>query len=214
MKITIAGASGQIARLLHPMLIKKGHSVRGIVRKEEQAADLKKIGVEPVIADMEKVEDLSDAVGPADAVLFAAGAGPGSGAERKWMVDRDGAIKLIDAAKKNAIKRFVMISAMGLNTPRGNEVFQVYQKAKAEADEALRNSGLGYSIVKPGRLTNEPGTGHIKIGKKLDRGEIPREDVAAVLAELFDMPDTSGLEFDLIKGRDPIHKAIQKIIQH
>jgi uncharacterized protein YbjT (DUF2867 family) len=213
MKITIAGASGQIARLLHPILIKNGHSVRGIVRTEEQAADLKMMGVEPVIADIEKVEDLSEVVGPADAVLFAAGAGPGSGASRKWTVDRDGAIKLIDAAKKNAIKRYLMISAMGLNTPRGNEVFQVYQKAKAEADEALRNSGLSYTIVKPGRLINEPGTGKIKIGKKLDRGEIPREDVAAVLAELFEMPDASGLEFDLLSGSKNIQPALRSFMQ-
>ena len=212
MKITIVGASGQIARLLHPLLIQNRHQVRGLIRKEEQAAELKKAGVEPVITDIEHVDDLSDAVGNADAVLFAAGAGPGSGADRKWTVDRDGAIKLIDAAKKNGINRYVMISAMGLETPRGNEVFQVYQKAKAEADDALRNSGLDYTIVKPGRLTNEPGTGKVKAAINLDRGEIPRADVAAVLAEIFEMPETSGLEFDLLSGDEGIRNALMTLI--
>ena len=212
MKITIVGASGQIARLLHPLLIQNRHQVRGLIRKEEQAAELKKAGVEPVITDIEHVDDLSDAVGNADAVLFAAGAGPGSGADRKWTVDRDGAIKLIDAAKKNGINRYVMISAMGLETPRGNEVFQVYQKAKAEADEALRNSGLDYTIVKPGRLTNQPGTGKVKAAINLGRGEIPRADVAAVLAEIFEMPETSGLEFDLLSGDEGIRNALMTLI--
>ena len=212
MRITIVGASGQIARLLHPILIKKGHSVRGIIRKPEQAEDLKSLGIEPVVADVEQLDDISEAVGETDAVLFAAGAGPGSGAERKWTVDRDGAIKLIDAAKKNGVNRYVMISAMGLDKPRGNEVFQVYQQAKAQADEALRKSGLDYTIVKPGRLTNKPGKGMIAISKKLDRGEIPREDVAAVLAEVLETPETIGKEFDLLSGNQPIRQAIEEFI--
>ena len=212
MTISIVGASGQIARLLHPILIEKGHSVRGIIRKPEQSGDLNKMGIEPVIADVEKLADISDAVGYADAVIFAAGAGPGSGAERKWTMDRDGAIKLIEAAQKNGINRYLMISAMGLETPRGNEVFQTYQQAKAQADEALRNSGLDYTIVKPGRLTNEPGTGKISVGKSLDRGEIPREDVASVLAEILEMPEAIGKEFDLLSGNQPIRQALEEFV--
>lgn len=208
MKITVAGAHGKIAMLLHPKLIERGHKVRGIIRKEEQAEDLQKLGVEPVVADIEKKEDISDAVGMADAVLFAAGAGPGSGAARKWTVDRDGAIKLMKACHKNGIDRYVIISAMGLDKPRGSEMFQVYQKAKAEADKALRNSGLDYTIVKPGRLTDEPGTGKVFIGKNLERGEIPREDVASVLAEVFDSSDSIGMEFDLVQGENPIDKDL------
>jgi nucleoside-diphosphate-sugar epimerase len=137
MKIVIAGGHGQIAMHLHPILKQNGHSVKGLIRKEEQADDLKDAGAEPVLVDIEKEDDISEAVGSADAVVFAAGAGPGSGKERKWTVDRDGAVKLIGAAKKNEISRYVMISAMGLDTPRGDEVFRVYQQAKAEADEAL-----------------------------------------------------------------------------
>ncbi len=213
MKITVVGAHGSIAMLLHPMLIEAGHSVRGIIRKEEQAEDLRELGVEPVVADVEKQEDISKAVGNADAVLFAAGAGPGSGAARKWTVDRDGAIKLMEACHKNGINRYVIISAMGLDTPRGSEVFQVYQKAKAEADEALRHSGLDYTIVKPGRLTDEQGTGKVSVGNELKRGEIPREDVAAVLANVFDMPETIDKEFDLLSGDQSISKALSDLVK-
>lgn len=211
MKIAIAGANGQIARLLHPMLIEAGHEVRGIIRKKEQADSLEEMGVEPVVADIEAEEDLSDAVGDADAVLFAAGAGAGSGAERKWSVDRDGAIKLIDACKANGIHRYVIISAMGLETPRGSEVFRVYQKAKLEADNALKESGLDYTIVKPGRLTDDSPSGLIEAGKNLDSGEIPRADVAAVLAAVFDDDSTAGLEFDLVSGDQPIPEALKNL---
>jgi len=211
MKITIIGAHGQIAMLLHPILKKNGHSVRGIIRKPEQADDLRKAGAEPVVCDIEKQEDLSEVVGDTDAVLFAAGAGPGSGAERKWTVDRDGAIKLIEAAKKNGISRYVMISAMGLDEPRGSEVFRVYQKAKAEADEALRQSGLDYTILKPGRLTNERGTGKVSLGTGLERGEIPRADVAAMLAEIFETPGTAGKTLDLVSGDTPVKAAVREV---
>lgn len=212
MKITIAGGHGSIAMLLHQILKKKGHTIRGIIRKEEQADDLRNAGAEPVVCDIEKKDDISDATGPADAVVFAAGAGPGSGAERKWSVDRDGAIKLIRAAKKNGIDRYVMISAMGLDEPRGNEVFRTYQKAKAEADEALRTSGLHYTIIKPGRLTDEKGTGLVSLAPNLQRGEIPRMDVVAVLAEVLETPATSGHTFDLVSGETPIPDAVKKAV--
>lgn len=213
MNITIVGAHGQIAMLLHPKLIERGHKVRGLIRKEEQADELRELGVEPVVADVEKQEDISEAVGMADAVLFAAGAGPGSGAARKLTVDRDGAIKLMEACHKNGIDRYVIISAMGLDEPRGSEIFRVYQKAKAEADEALRNSGLDYTIVKPGRLTDEPGTGNVSIGKNLERGEIPREDVAEVLAEVFETAETIGMEFDLVEGEQTMTEVFSKFVK-
>ena len=212
MKISIVGAHGNISMLLIPKLIKKGHQVRGIIRKESQKEDLKKLGAEPVVADLELQDDISDAVGDVDAVLFAAGAGPGSGAYRKWTVDRDGAIKLINACKKNGINRYLIISAMGLDQPRGNDVFRTYLKAKAEADEAVKKSGLDYTIVKPGRLTDEPGTGNVSVGPDLDRGEVPREDVAAVLAELFERPETAGLEFDLVSGDTPVKEAVNSLL--
>lgn len=213
MKISIVGAHGNISMLLIPKLIKKGHQVRGIIRKESQKEDLKKLGAEPVVADLELQDDISDAVGDVDAVLFAAGAGPGSGAHRKWTVDRDGAIKLINACKKNGINRYLIISAMGLDQPRGNDVFRTYLKAKAEADEAVKKSGLDYTIVKPGRLTDEPGSRNVSVGTDLDRGEVPREDVAAVLAELFERPESAGLEFDLVSGDTPVVEAIDTLVR-
>lgn len=210
MKITIVGAHGSIAQLLHPKLIEKGHSVRGLIRKEEQVETLKKMGVEPVIVDIEHAEDISKAVGDADAVVFAAGAGAGSGKERKWSVDRDGAIKLMEACAKNDIQRYIMISVMGLDEPRGSEVFRVYQKAKAEADEALINSGLNYTIIKPGKLTDEDGTGKISVGD-LEVGEIPREDVASVIAESIEHENTFHKTFDLLKGDSSIDEALKSI---
>lgn len=213
MTITIVGAHGNIAMLLHSLLREKGHEVRGIIRKSDQAEDLRNAGVEPVVCDIEQEEDISEAVGKADAVVFAAGAGPGSGAERKWTVDRDGAVKLIEAAKKNNINRYILISAMGVEKPRGNEVFRTYLKAKAEADEALRNSGLDYTILRPGRLTDDPGIGQVELGPDIPRGEVPRADVAAVLAQLLETPETAGLELDLVTGDTPVEEAVEKVAQ-
>ncbi|MEX2346701.1 MAG: SDR family oxidoreductase [Balneolaceae bacterium] len=209
MKITVVGAHGQVAMLLHPMMMKRGHEIRGIIRKNEQAEELRKNGVEPVVADIENMTDISDPVGKVDAVVFAAGAGPGSGSERKWDVDRDGAIKLIEAAQKNGIKRYIMISAMGLDEPRGDKVFQDYQKAKAEADEALIYSGLDYTILRPGRLIDNAGTGLVAIEENLPPGEVPREDVAAVIAEILELPETTGYQFDLTGGNMPIREALK-----
>ncbi|HLR25355.1 MAG TPA: NAD(P)H-binding protein, partial [Fodinibius sp.] len=144
--------------------------------------------------------------------IFAAGAGPGSGATRKWTVDRDGAIKLIEAAKSNGIKRYIMISAMGAEgeISHENEVFETYLKAKAQADGALRNSGLDYTIVKPGRLTDGEGTGRVTLAPHVNRGEIARADVAAVLAELIENPETAGLEFEVVSGDQAIKDAVEE----
>lgn len=212
MDIVVAGGHGQIAMHLHPILKERGHNVRGLIRKPEQGDDLREAGALPTVVDIEKKDDISNEVGIADVVVFAAGAGAGSGKERKWSVDRDGAIKLIEAAKKNGIKRYIMISAMGLEAPRGDEVFQVYQQAKAQADEALRKSGLNYVILKPGRLTNDDGTGKVQIAEKLDSGEIPREDVARVIAEVIENDNIENAEFDLLSGNDEVSVALQKFV--
>lgn len=209
MKITIAGGNGAIAMLLHPKLKANGHHVKALIRNPDQAEEVKSAGAEPVICDLEKDKEISESVGDAGLVIFAAGAGPGSGAARKWTVDRDGAIKLIDAAKKQDA-RYIMISAMGLDTPRGDGVFQTYQKAKAEADMALRNSGLSYVIVKPGRLTDEPGTGKVAVGN-LERGSVTREDVASVIAELVETPEIENISFDLLNGDVPVEEAVARL---
>lgn len=213
MKITILGAHGQIAMLLHSILRSNGHEVYGIIRNENQAEAVRDAGAEPVICDIEKEEDISSAVGKVDAVVFAAGAGPGSGAGRKWTVDRDGAIKLIKAAQNNGIRRYVMVSAMKVEIPRGNEVFQTYQKAKSEADKALRESGLDYTILRPGRLTDDLPKCRISLGPDLEPGEIPRADVATVIAEVLETPQSIGYQWDLTTGDVLIDEAIRKAVR-
>lgn len=199
--------------LLHPLLVARGHTVAGLIRDPAQADDLRDVGAEPVVCDLEVAssEDIAEAVGSADAVVFAAGAGPGSGAARKCSMDRDGAVKLIEAAQANGISRYVMISAMNAETPRGNEVFQAYLRAKAEADAALRESGLDYTIVRPGRLTNEAGRGRVAIGRELPRDDIPRADVAAVLAYVLDRNAAVDVQFDVTSGDRPIPEAITSV---
>lgn len=211
MRITIVGGHGQIAMRLHPLLVERGHEVRGLIRSGGQAEDLRTAGAEPVICDIEAEADLTGAVGAADAVVFAAGAGPGSGAERKRTVDRDGALKLIDAARRNGIRRYVMISAMGLDEPRGNEVFRTYLRAKAAADRALQESGLDYTIVRPGTLTDEPGQGRVALDERVPQGKVPREDVAAVLARVLETPGTAGLTLELVSGETPVDEAVRAV---
>jgi len=211
MNITIAGGHGKIAMLLHPLLNERGHQVQGLIRDADQGPDLRQAGAEPVLCDLEKTQDLSAFVDGTDVVIFAAGAGPGSGLERKFTMDRDGALNLIDAMQRTGVRRFVMISAMDGETPRGEEVFQAYLQAKAEADAALRASGLDYTIIRPGKLTDEPATGRVEVGAKLERAEISRADVAAVVAEAVDMPTTIGKQFDVVRGSISIRDALSAL---
>jgi uncharacterized protein YbjT (DUF2867 family) len=209
-EVAIAGGHGKVARLLGALLVEQGHSVLGLIRDAAQEDDLHAIGVEPVICDLEADHDVGEAVAGADAVVFAAGAGPGSGAERKRTMDLGGAVKLIEAAEEKGIHRYVMVSAMGATDPPagGGEAFGEYLRAKAAADEALRMSGLGYTIVRPGGLTDDPGSGRVEIAGRLQRGEVPRADVAAVLAAVLLAPNAAGKEFDLLAGETPIADAV------
>jgi uncharacterized protein YbjT (DUF2867 family) len=208
-EVAIAGGHGKIARLLGALLVEGGHSVLGLIRDPAQEDDLHAIGVEPVVCDLEADHDLGEAVAGVDAVVFAAGAGPGSGAERKRTMDLGGAVKLIEAAKENGVARYVMVSAMGAaDPPSGGDVFGEYLRAKAAADEALRGSGLEYTIVRPGGLTDEPGTGRVQIAERLEPGEVPRADVAAVLAAVLVAPNAAGKEFDLLAGETPVEEAV------
>lgn len=210
MEVVIAGGHGKIALLLGALLVERGNAVFGLIRDPAQEDDLHAVGVEPVICDIEGDDDVAEAVSGAEAVVFAAGAGAGSGAERKWTVDYGGAVKLIDAAKAEGIDRYVMVSAMGAAEPppEGGDVFGEYLRAKAKADGALVASGLAYTIVRPGRLTDDPPTGRVEIGERLERGEISRADVAAVLAAVLGADNTIGKTFDLIAGEVPVLQAI------
>jgi uncharacterized protein YbjT (DUF2867 family) len=189
MLVAIAGAHGQIALRLSTRLVARGDGVIGLIRNPDHAADVQATGAEAVVCDLEKasVEEVAAAVQRADAVVFAAGAGPGSGAERKLTMDRDGAIKLLDASAERAAA-YVIVSSVGAENPPSasdDDVFSVYLRAKAEADAAVQASDRDWTIIRPGGLTDEPGTGHVRIETTPFRGEVPRDDVAEVLAAVL-----------------------------
>ena len=215
MDVAIAGGHGKVARHLGRILVDAGDTVRGIIRDPGQSGDLEQIGVEPVVHDLEEhgADALAEVVAGSDAVVFAAGAGPGSGAARKETVDYGGAVKLIEAARQAGVDRYVMVGAMGTDhPPGGDDVFSVYLRAKARADRELMDSDRAWTIVRPGRLTDEPGTGEVELARHVERGEIPREDVAAVLATVLDRPETVGHVFEVVGGDTPIATAIEQAL--
>ena len=189
MDVVVAGGHGKIGLRLLRMLSERGDRARGLIRKPDQAGDLEAVGAEAVVADLEYEDDISEHVRGAGAVVFAAGAGPGSGAERKRTMDLGGALKLIDAAKAAGVRRYVMISSMGAGNPEAaSGPMRPYLEAKAEADRALAASDLDWTIVRPGGLTDDPGTGRIAAAKSIGRrGRVPRDDVAATLVVVLGM---------------------------
>jgi uncharacterized protein YbjT (DUF2867 family) len=216
MKVLVAGAHGKVARRLVRMLAEGGHEVRGLVRKEEQMPDVEADGAEPVLCDLEKeeVEDgVREAVEGCDAIIFAAGAGPGSGDARKETMDYGGAAKLIEAAEQRGVGRYLMLSSMGTDDPESRqEAMRPYLRAKARADERLEASALDYTIVRPGRLTDEPGTGRIDAARSLGRyGEIPREDVAHTLAAALEVQSTFRKRFEILAGDTPVEEALKGV---
>jgi uncharacterized protein YbjT (DUF2867 family) len=211
MLVAIAGGHGQIALRLARLLSERGDGVRSLVRNPDHEADVRAAGGDPVVCDLEAADApaVAAAVGDADAVVFAAGAGPGSGPDRKGTMDLGGAVKLIEAAKANGIRRYVIVSSRGADpSARGDDTFSVYLRAKGEADAELAASGLDHTIVRPGRLTNEPGTGRVAAAPDTGAGAIPRDDVAAVLAAVLHEPGTAGLTFELISGDAAIDDAV------
>jgi uncharacterized protein YbjT (DUF2867 family) len=207
--VAIAGGHGKIGLALGRMLAERGDRARGLIRRPEQEDDLRGAGVEPVVCDMEAGCDLVAAIAGADAVVFAAGAGPGSGADRKWTVDYAGAAKLIVAARAAGVRRYVILSSIGTREPPdGDEVFSIYLRAKAKADEELRASGLDWTVVRPASLTDDPGTGRVEAAEQVDPGKIPREDVVATLLAVLDEPRSVSVTFELVGGETPIPEAI------
>jgi uncharacterized protein YbjT (DUF2867 family) len=210
MRVAIAGGHGQVALRLLPLLAERGHQGAGLIRKPEQADDLRAVGAEPIVCDLEREENIAPAVAGYDAVVFAAGSGPGSGEERKRTMDLGGALKLIEAAKANGIRRYVMVSSMGADRPppEGGNTFGAYLRAKGEADRALTGSGLDFTIVRPGRLTDDSPTGRVTVGASVPRGSISRADVAAVLLAVLENDASIGKTFELVAGETPISEAI------
>lgn len=207
MKVLVAGSHGQVGQHIIDLLSQSDHDVRGMVRKEGQVADIEEYGVEAVVADL--TEDVSHASQGSDAIIFAAG----SGGDDVWGVDRDGAINLIETAEDQGIQRFVMLSSINADSPEDSpEALREYLAAKAEADEHLRESDLSYTIVRPGPLTNDPGTGQIEIGDDLARdGEIPRADVAQTFVTALPLENTYGQTFEILTGETPIQDALNDL---
>jgi uncharacterized protein YbjT (DUF2867 family) len=212
MDVLVVGGHGQVAMRLMKLLAERGDSPRGIIRSTEQAGDLEEIGAEPIVLDIENKE-IGDAAAGSDAVVFAAGAGPGSGPARKRTVDYGGAVNLVEAAQANEISRYVMVSAIGTNHPeRWSGDMGPYYEAKADADRFLIESGLDHTIVRPGRLTNDPGTGKVEVAENLERsGSVTRDDVAAVIAEVLLAENTIGKGFDLLSGDTPVADAVRSL---
>lgn len=214
MKVAIAGGHGKIARRLARLLTGHGDDVIALIRNPDHSDDVRSDGAAPAVVDLETDDaaTVAEAIGDADAVVFAAGAGPGSGAQRKETMDYGGAVKLIDAAHRQGAEHYVMVSSMGADPNAGDGDMAPYYRAKGKADEALRDSGLPYTIVRPGRLTDDPGTGRVHAAPSVERGEIPRDDVALMLFELLNrVGGPEGITFELVEGEDEVRDAVAKL---
>ena len=215
MRIVIAGGHGQIALRLEQLLAARGDTAVGLIRNAEHADDLRAAGAEPLVCDLETatVDETAGHLAGADAVVFAAGAGPGSGAVRKDTVDRGAAVLLADAAERAGVRRYVLVSSLGADADhRGDEVFDVYLRAKGEAEAYVRGRPrLDWTILRPGVLTNDAGTARVRLEASTGRGPVPRDDVAAVLAELVDSSATAGLTLELISGSVPVSVAVKSV---
>ncbi|MEU4062145.1 SDR family oxidoreductase [Streptomyces wedmorensis] len=215
MRIVIAGGHGRIALRLERLLSHAGHEVAGIIRKPEQGNDLREAGAEPVVLDLESasVEMVAAVLQGADAAVFAAGAGPGSDAARKETVDRAAAVLFADAAERAGVRRYLVVSSMGADARHpGDQVFDAYLRAKGAADDDIRaRTALNWTILRPGSLTDDAGTGLVRLEAHTGRGPVPRDDVAAALVELLDTPATAGLTLELIAGSTPLSVAVKAV---
>jgi uncharacterized protein YbjT (DUF2867 family) len=213
MNILVAGANGKTGIKIVDLLIERDHHVKAMIRDASQAQEFEKRGAEPVIADLE--QDIAFAVEDCDAVIFAAGSGPHTGEDKTWAVDRDGAVKLIEACEHNAVERFVMLSSIGTDAPeKGPDQLQPYLKAKAEADQRLQKSGLNYTIIRPGKLNNDPESQHIIARAHLQDkvGQISRSDVAYTIVEALENENTYRKTIEIIgSGPQTIGEALNTI---
>ena len=217
MRVVIAGGHGKIALLLERFLVERGDQAVGLIRNPAHAADVRKAGAEAVLCDLEAAvaEDVAVLLSGADTVVFAAGAGAGSGAPRKDSVDRAAAVLMADAAERAGVRRFVQISSMGAGSPPRpgtGEVWAAYITAKTAAETDLRTRDLDWTILRPGGLTDAPPSGRVRLAAPpLPAGTIPRADVAAVIAALLDEPGTRHQTLELTGGDSPVAAAVHSI---
>lgn len=212
-KVLVVGANGQVAKHLTLKLKEKGHDPVAMIRKEEQAAQFKESGIETVIADLEK--DFSHAFENVDSVVFAAGSGPHTGPDKTILIDQEGAIETIDNTVNKGIKNFVMLSGLPVDGPKGtDDKMKPYFYAKHRADEYLKNTDLDYTILRPGLLTDNEATGKVQIAEHSEAspgatsGEVPRKDVAEVLAQIVDQNNLNGQIYYLVGGDTDIKDAL------
>ena len=207
MRVLVAGAHGQVGQHITALLGKSEHQVRAMVRDEGQVEELESLGAEAVVADLKG--EVSHALEGCDAIIFAAGSG-GNDIEG---VDKGGALKMIEEAERRGVKRFVMLSSVGAGEPeRGPGALRPYLKAKGEADERLQASDLDYTIIRPGRLTDEGATDEIKAAAHFDeQGSITREDVAKTLVAALELPNTYAQTFEILEGTTPIEEVLRAL---
>jgi uncharacterized protein YbjT (DUF2867 family) len=213
--VAVVGGHGQVARHLHPLLQAAGHVPVPLVRREDQRDALREAGTEPRLLDLEQatVADFAEAFRGCDAVVFSAGGGPDGNVERKRTVDLEGSLKSVEAARAAGITRFVQVSAIGVDEPLPegtSAVWTAYVEAKRDADAALRGSGLDWTILRPGRLTDEPGTGRVALGDDVPRADISRADVAAVVSAVIDSPASIGRQWNLVGGDVAVDEAVAR----
>ncbi|GAB3490784.1 SDR family oxidoreductase [Amycolatopsis cihanbeyliensis] len=216
MRVVIAGGHGKIALNLEKLLAANGDHAVGIIRNPDHAGDLRDLSAEPAVLDLETatVDEVAEVLAGADATVFAAGAGPGSGVARKDTVDKAASALLADAAERAGVRRFVQVSAMGLSradNPATDEVFAVYLRAKAAAEEDLRARDLDWTILRPGRLTDDPGAGQVHLADEVPPGEVTREDVAQVLAGLLAEPIALRRTLELTGGNTPVSEVLSRL---
>lgn len=230
MRIAVAGGHGKVARHLTRALAARGDVPLALIRSLDQVDDVAQDGAEAVVLDLERcnVQDVTDAITGADAVVFAAGAGPGSGAVRKDTVDRGAAQLLAEAAQAAGVRRYVMVSSMGVDDEPSadvDEAFAAYLRAKAASEEDLRGRPLDWTVLRPGHLTDDAPTGLVRLearpqARELDGGaatadprSVPRADVADVLLALLLEPASAGLTLELTSGPVPVAAAVAAVVE-
>lgn len=216
LKVLVVGANGQIGKHLTAFIQENPNlEARAMIRKQEQAPFFEDLGAEVTVVNLEdSIEEIAKAAEGVDAVVFTAGSGPKTGKDKTIMVDLDGAIKTIEATKMAGVKRFVMISSFDTRRQAildANESFAPYVAAKHYADEWLKDTDLDYTIIHPGLLTNEKGTGTVEAAEEVERGEIPRQDVARVIVAVLESEKMIGKEFQLVGGNIPVKEAVQSL---
>jgi uncharacterized protein YbjT (DUF2867 family) len=215
-RVAIVGAHGKVAQQLMRVLYDQADDFVGLVRNDEHAEDVYRLGGEGAVVDIESadVDAIAAAIADCDAVVFTAGAGAGSGVERKRTVDYAGSVKSAEAAAKAGIRRFVQVSAWGVDAPVAADAapdWRAYVEAKRDADTSLRQSGLDWTILRPGALTFDEGTGRVTLGAQVERGSIPREDVARLIALCLGDEATIGRVWEVVSGDTPLAQAVRAL---